>query len=102
MKMYVTLQEFIFFAIAAVILVIAFFLIKRHYCFKHGKLKGLKPYFPHDKERFCEDCLNDVMNPKVVCSCGWKGQYLELEEYSYDDDLCSVFLCPDCEKEVII
>jgi hypothetical protein len=102
MKLHVSIQELIFYSIAVVILVIVFFLIKHHYCFKHVQRKRLKPYFPHDNERFCEACLNDVMNPKVTCSCGWKGQYNELEEYSYADDLCSVFLCPDCEKEVNI
>lgn len=86
--------------LCVIFLSILIYVLKKGFCFRHFHLKTLKPYAPYDGERFCEQCLQEEMNPSVTCSCGWKGKYLELVEYSYNDDTCSVFHCPDCEKEV--
>jgi hypothetical protein len=67
----------------------------RHFCFKPRIFVSPEFTFIH-----CEKCVAEDENPKVKCSCGWKGRFLDLEEYTYWDDTITVWHCPKCEKEI--
>jgi hypothetical protein len=96
---FATLEQILFILLGAILFIVVKYLIKC-LCWKHFRRKRLKPYAPYDGQRFCSKCLEEEANPKVICSCGWKGRFLELMEYAYSEDTMFIYHCPDCEKEI--
>lgn len=69
------------------------------YCWKHFCYKTLKGFFSTDNTRYCEQCVQDQMNPLLKCSCGWKGRIGDCEEVIQDDTCCDYY-CPRCEQKI--
>ena len=94
-----TLERLLPILIGALLYIIIKYFV-RSVCWKHFRWKRLKPYEPFDGSRFCSKCLEREANPKIRCSCGWKGRFLDLLEYSFNEDTKMIYHCPDCEKEI--
>lgn len=81
--------------------------VRRNVCPIHWTVKDLKPYQSKSKRLYCEQCRAESTNPKMKCSCGWKGRLSECswEVVSTDVENCFeefvAHYCPDCKKGII-
>lgn len=91
----IILGVIVFFGVLSVI-------VDKNFCFLHWCYKDLKAFDPKDARCFCSKCIEDTMNPKLKCSCGWKGRLEDCEEHTVDQDRVHHYSCPDCEIEVRI
>jgi hypothetical protein len=92
------------FFVCLLIILIGLFLYNRRkkFCFVHFRVKDLKPYQPGDPTMYCSSCIQEELNPRVDCECGFSGRLVDLDEHSFNEDTLIKYYCPACDKEIRI
>lgn len=89
-----------------IILIGIFFAImyyQKRFCYHHWCAKDLRAskHSLDPTERFCSLCVEEAMNPKVKCPCGWKGKFHEMKPAQEVEGFVDYY-CPQCEKKIMV
>lgn len=102
MLLSLTFKQWFFIWLLVVLLGLFLFSSRKKFCFVHFRLKDFRAYHPFDTTMYCSTCIQQEMNPKVTCACGFTGRFVDLDEHSFNEDTLMKYYCPNCDKEIKI
>lgn len=102
MLLVLTFKQWFFLWLLVVLFGLFLYNSRKNFCFIHFRFKDLKAYQPHDTTMYCSSCIQEELNPRVQCECGFKGKLVDLDEHSFSEDTLIKYFCPCCDKEIKI